>query len=63
MSTYGMTMACSLLWERLSKTPINDKGEIEKDFHIFSKGTCRFEIWHWFEDKFDVRIIDLLEKA
>jgi hypothetical protein len=38
------------LWEDFSNVPINNNDEIEEDFHLWEKGECRFEIWHWFDE-------------
>ncbi|HCA5182994.1 TPA: hypothetical protein MW242_002618 [Acinetobacter baumannii] len=40
------------LWDNLGDIPINDDDEIESNFHIWQSGTDRFEIWHWFDEKF-----------
>lgn len=42
------------LWEELGNIPINEDEEIEQRFLIFPIGTCRMEIWHWFENTFDI---------
>ena len=44
------------LWSDLGDIPINNNDEIDQDFLHFEKGTDRFEIWHWFEEEFDVSI-------
>ena len=38
-----------ILWSIFGDVPINDQDEIEEDFLGFTKGTDRFEIWHWFD--------------
>ena len=40
------------LWSDFGDIPINDDNdeEIEQDFHIWKKGTDRFEIWYWFDE-------------
>ena len=40
-----------LLWDEFSNIPINLEDEIELDFYCWKKGTYRFEIWHWFDEK------------
>ncbi|MBE2255785.1 MAG: hypothetical protein IAE65_06255 [Ignavibacteria bacterium] len=40
-----------LLWINFSEIPTNSKDEIEEDFYFWEKGTDRFEIWHWFDEK------------
>lgn len=44
------------LWEQLGDIPINDNDEIDEKFLDFPKGTDRFEIWHWFEETFNVSV-------
>lgn len=39
------------LWKKFTDVPINNNDEIEEDFHFWEKGTCRFDIWHWFDEK------------
>jgi hypothetical protein len=39
------------MWEEFADTPINRDDEIETDFYCWKKGTYRFEIWHWFDEK------------
>jgi hypothetical protein len=48
------------LWAELADVPINEDEEIDVDWHIFSKGTEREEIWHWFEETFDVSVAKYL---
>ena len=47
------------LWFELGDVCINDEGQIDQDWKHFEKGTDRFEIWHWFEETFNVSVIDL----
>jgi len=39
------------MWEEFADIPINREDEIELDFYCWEKGTDRFEIWHWFDEK------------
>ncbi|HHF7367763.1 TPA: hypothetical protein ACPSKY_002907 [Legionella bozemanae] len=39
------------LWEQLADVSINDEDEIEEDFLHFEKGTNKFELWTWFDEK------------
>lgn len=49
------------LWQELGNVPIDDNDNIDEDFYSFQKGTCRFDIWSWFEDAFDLSVaIDLM---
>jgi len=47
-------------WDAFYDIPINDDDEIEKPFMGFEIGTHRFEIWHWFEEEFNIRVADYL---
>ena len=40
-----------ILWEEFGDLPINNDDEIEIDFYLWEKGTSRFDIWHWFDEK------------
>jgi hypothetical protein len=40
-----------ILWEEFGDILINNDDEIEQDFYCWKKGTYRFEIWHWFDEK------------
>lgn len=44
------------LWQELGNVPIDDNDNIVEDFYSFPKGTCRFDIWSWFEDVFDLSV-------
>lgn len=39
------------LWEEFSEIPINNDDCIEVNFYLWEKGTYRFDIWHWFDEK------------
>ena len=51
---------CEYLWSRLGDTPIDDNECIEESFEHFAVGTFREDIWHWFEETFDVKVHDLM---
>ena len=44
-----------MLWEQFGNIPIDENECIEKDFYafdcMFEKGTNKFDIWHWFDEK------------
>ncbi len=44
------------LWAELRDIPTNKDDEIDVEWHIFTKGTEREEIWHWFENEFDLSV-------
>ena len=46
------------LWKQLSDISINDEDEIDEPFLHFEVGTPNTEIWHWFEEKFDLSVAD-----
>lgn len=53
----GNKIACAkVLWADLGNIPINDEEEIDEPFLDFEKGTDMHDIWHWFEETFDVSI-------
>lgn len=39
------------MWNEFSNIPISNDDEILMDFYQWDKGTYRFEIWHWFDEK------------
>ena len=44
------------LWEELGDIPVNDQEEIDESFLDFEIGTDMYEIWHWFEETFNVSV-------
>jgi len=44
------------LWEELGDIPVNDKEEIDEPFLDFEIGIDMYEIWHWFEETFNVSV-------
>ena len=46
------------LWDELSNIPVNDNEQIEESFLDFPIGTETTEIWHWFEEKFNISLGD-----
>jgi hypothetical protein len=47
---------CDELWENLGDVPVNESEEIEEDFLHFEKGTDVYEIWHWFEETYNISV-------
>lgn len=39
------------LWDRFSQVSVNENDEIEEDFLCFKKGTSKFDVWHWFDER------------
>jgi len=46
------------LWDKLGDIPVNDDGEIEEPFRDFGIGADQKNIWHWFEEYFDISVGD-----
>lgn len=52
-----------IFFEELSVVPINlDTEEIKESWRHFLPGTHREDIWHWFEEQFDISIAELMEQ-
>ncbi len=47
------------LWSDFADIPIDENEDIEIKFLDFPIGTNRFEIWHWFEETYQVSVKDL----
>lgn len=43
-------------WEKFGNVPVNKDDYLEEEFVcediIFTKGTDKFEVWHWFDEQF-----------
>ena len=39
------------IWDEFADIPINDIDELEEDFYWWEKGTDRFAVWDWFDEK------------
>lgn len=50
------------LWKQFADIPINEKEQIDTDFHIWKKGTDKLEIWHWFDEEHSVGLAKGLMK-
>ena len=50
-----LEMACQL-WEEFGDVPVDENDCITCEWRSFPKGTCRFDIWKWFEVFFDVSV-------
>lgn len=49
------------LWEEFGAVPMNPETEcIEEDWNRFPAGTFREDIWHWFEETYDVSVAKLM---
>lgn len=47
-----------LLWKELGNVPIDENENIEENFEDFPVGTSMYEIWHWFEDHFNLSVVE-----
>ncbi|MFA5297698.1 MAG: hypothetical protein WC389_05755 [Lutibacter sp.] len=45
------TAELAKIGDEFSNIPININDEIEVDCYCWEKGTYRFDIWHWFDEK------------
>ena len=50
------------LWDQLGNVPVNEECEIEEKFLDFEIGTHTHEIWHWFEETYDLSVAKDLMK-
>ena len=48
------------LWHRFADIPINDDDLIEAPFLHFPAGTYRFDVWHWFDERWPGGVYELL---
>jgi len=59
----AMLQAAKKLWEELGDVPVDEDDDLEEDWKHFPAGTNKFEVWQWFEDKFNVSVAkDLMYK-
>lgn len=48
-------------WNEFGDVPMNPETEcIESEWNGFPAGTHREEIWHWFEETYDISVHDLM---
>ena len=43
--------ALEKMWDELEDVPVDENECIDIDWHGWSKGTHREEIWHWFDER------------
>lgn len=48
------------LWDKFGGVPVNDDGDIQKDFEQFPVGTQREVIWLWFDEKYSKGVASLM---
>jgi len=56
----GKSFSVTDMWQSLGDIPVDDDGMIEVPYLHFEIGTDREEIWHWFEETFDISIYILM---
>ena len=56
------TQDLETLWELFGDIPIDDGDNILEDFLGFEVGTNRFDIWHWFDERYPGGVHALMEK-
>lgn len=44
-------MTLEQLWDEFSIIPIDNEDCITEPFLNFERGTSRFEVWHWFDER------------
>ena len=44
--------ALEMFWDEFGDIPINDDDEILESYLWWPVGTNRFDIWHWFDEKY-----------
>lgn len=63
MSIFTLELA-KKLWSELGDIPCNEDCEIDVEFNaaelgtVFEVGTETTEIWHWFEETFNLSIVE-----
>lgn len=56
------TKEARALWDEFSEVPVGEHDDlIQEDFLHFPAGTDRFDIWHWFEETYDISVENLPE--
>ena len=61
--TFTMEIAeLEKMWEEFGDIPTNFDDEIEVDFYYWEKGTYRFDIWHWFDEKLPNGLVRCMAK-
>jgi len=47
-------------WSKLGDVPVNEDDELDEEFQMddvtFGIGTDKFEVWHYFEERFNVSV-------
>ncbi len=51
------------LWLLFGDIPIDDDDNIEEEFLGFPAGTDRFDIWHWFDERYPGGVHTLISDA
>lgn len=46
------------LWAQLGDVAVNEDDELESPFLHFDIGTNKFDVWHYFEQRFDCSVVE-----
>jgi hypothetical protein len=58
---YSKDIEIKELWGELGDVPINEDDEIDVNFHLWEKGTCKLSIWDWFDEMYSGGVHRLLK--
>lgn len=52
--------SAQVLWFELGNVPVDEDANLDEEFLWFEKGTDREEVWHWFEEHYDLSVAEML---
>lgn len=55
-------MELEKLWQLFGEVSIDDYDLIMEEFLGFPEGTDRFEIWHWFDERYSKGVVNLINR-
>lgn len=61
-SSFSKENLAKILWNKLGDVPVTADDDLDEDFVInemettFKKGTDKLEVWHWFEETFNISV-------
>ena len=59
MATPKQLTEAKKLWGQLGNVPVNDEDDtIDEQFLDFEPGTPKEDVWHWFEEEFDLSVAE-----
>lgn len=53
---YNMKTSFEQAWSELGDIPVDEEDRIEEDFMHFPAGTDKLDIWHWFEETYNITL-------